>query len=239
MKNHSGLLACLLLVLSCSLAQAADEPQRSVNVSADAEVMAAPDMARLTLSVVETDKDMGAVQDKTNAVVRDFVAAAVKLGIDKKDIATTAVQLQPDYEWDQQNKRNVQIGYRSTRSIDLTVRDLARLGDVFKAATAAGINHVQAPRMDASRADELRDQAMVKATLEARRKADLLAGTLGMKLGDVLTISAEESAGSAPVRPVMMAKAAMADSANQDMGIEAGEIRFNATVSASFALQSK
>jgi len=239
MKNHSGLLTGLLLALSCSVAQAADEPQRSVNVSADAEVMAAPDMARLSLSVVETDKDMAVVQDKTNAVVRDFVAAAVKLGIDKKDIATTAVQLQPDYKWDQQNKRNVQIGYRSTRTIDLTVRDLARLGDVFKAATAAGINNVQAPRMDASRADELRDQAMVKATLEARRKADLLAGTLGMKLGDVLTISADESAGSAPVRPVMMAKAAMADSANQDMGIEAGEIRFNATVSASFALQSK
>jgi uncharacterized protein YggE len=235
----------LLLALALSvptLAMAHDHPApvtRSVSVSGQGEVSAVPDRAQVSLSVDALDSDLQKAQDRVNQVTRAYLAKARALGVKDAQIATAGVTLNPEYTWDDKAKKQVLTGYRARRQINVTVDDLDRLGDLLLAATAAGVNQVSPPQLESSKADELTRQALAKAAADARSKAQVLATTLGVKLGNIRNLSASDVA--PPPRPVMFKAMAMradaaSESGNAEMGLATGEIRFNATVNAEFDL---
>lgn len=232
------------LIAFSSLALAAATPSHAeqlppphVSVSGHGEVSATPDRARLRLGVTQLAPDVHRAQDAVNAVVRSTVAAARKLGARDDDIATSALSVQPEYVWDDEAREQKLSGYRVTRDIEITVRELDRLGDYLLAATGAGINQMQPPVLESSRAEDLGRQALVAAAKDARARAALLAGTLDASLGRALSIDTVEAPTPQPMITQMRAKAAAAPAdGNSEMGLSTGEIRFAATVNAQFEL---
>jgi uncharacterized protein len=235
-------LALALAVLASPLAQAqssaqtpAEPPHRHVAVSGQGEVAVLPDRARVRMGVTQVSPDLLAAETKVNTVVRAFLTEARALGLKDEHVNTTGVSIQPEYVWDEKERNNRLVGYRVSRDIEALVIDLGKLGDVMLRATKVGVNQVQPPQLESSKAREVQQQALVKAAQDAQARARLLAETLGMKLGAVHSISAHE-AGPQPPMPKMMAMRAEADGGNAEMGINAGELRYGATVSAEFEL---
>jgi len=234
-------LCAALCLLSGAAAQAqapapaAAEP-RLVSVSGQGEVSAAPDRARLSMAVEQTDPDLKTAQNKVNGIVRAYLAQARALGVKDEDISTAGLSIRSEYDYSNNSARKF-LGYHVTRNIELVVRDLDKIGDYLQRATDAGINNISDPQLESSRAEDLQRQALVKAAQDAQAKAKLVADTLGVKLGAVRSISAGSAAPRppGPVPRVMMAAAA-APSGNEDMGFAAGEIRFSSNVSAEFDL---
>ncbi|MGH8504841.1 MAG: SIMPL domain-containing protein [Stenotrophobium sp.] len=241
MTDIKPLLLTLALFVP-ALALAHDHPApvtRSVSVSGQGEVSATPDRAQLSLSVDALDSDIQKAQDQVNQVTRAYLAKARSLGVKDAQIATAGVTLNPEYTWDDKAKKQVLTGYRARRQINVTVDNLDRLGDLLLAATAAGVNQISPPVLESSKADELTRQALAKAATDARSKAQVLATTLGVKLGSIRSLSANDVA--PPPRPVMFKAMAMRadaapESGNAEMGLATGEIKFNATVNAEFDL---
>lgn len=232
------LIACAGLALAAATPSRAEPlPPPHVSVSGHGEVSAAPDRARLRLGVTQVAPEVHGAERAVNAIVRSTVAAARKLGARDEDIATSALSVQPEYVWDDQTREQKLSGYRVTRDIQITVRDLDRLGDYLLAATAAGVNQMQPPALESSRAEDLGRQALVAAAQDARARAALLAGTLDASLGRALSIDAVEAPTPQPIMMQMRAKAdAAAADGNSEMGLSTGEIRFAATVNARFEL---
>ncbi|WP_428311081.1 SIMPL domain-containing protein [Hydrocarboniphaga sp.] len=211
-------------------------PPRLISVSGDADVSAVPDRARIQIGVTQVSPEVATAEAAVNKVVKAYVAEAKKLGARDEDIATAGISIQPEYVWDEKARNNKLTGYRVSRDIETRVGNLDKLGDYLLAATRAGVNQVQPPVLESSKADDLQNQALVQAAKNAQAKARLLADTLGVKLGSVHGITEE---GSAPAPQPMMKAMAMrgaeaSDSGNADMGLQTGEIRFHAAVNAQF-----
>lgn len=229
----------LSLLLAASLPAQAEEARRSVSVSGQGEVSAKPDRARLSLAVDTANIQLRKAEEETNRIVRAYLAELKSLGLKDEQISTAGVSINPEFAWDEKARQQRLVSYHARREIDLRVDDLQQVGDVILKATMVGVNQVNPPVLESSRSKELCRQALVKATEEARSKAQLLADTLGVKLGTVRNLSANDNP-SPPVMYKAMAMRAMAadaaPSGNEQMGFTAGEIKYNATVSADFDL---
>lgn len=230
----------LVLLTTAMTAQAANRSdRRSVRVDGHGEVSVAPDRARLQMAAQVTSKELDAAQTQVNAIVRAYVKRAKALGASDADISTAGFNVQPQYDYSSKDGRKF-VGYQVTRHIEVTVHDLAKVGDYLLQATAAGINNVSEPVLESSHADALRLRALAAAAKSAQARAQVLAQTLGAKLGPIHRIDASP-ASPQPV-PMMRALAASAPNAaasgNEQMGFSAGEIRYRADIHAEFDLQS-
>lgn len=241
--------ACRPLLLSAALlaccaalpvvAVSADEPpHRHVAVSGQGEATALPDRARVRMGVTKLSTDLATAETQVNTIVRSFLTEARALGLRDEHVNTTGTSIQPEYVWDEKERNNRLVGYRVSREIDALVLDLGRLGDVMLRATKVGVNQVQPPQLESSKERDVQQQALVKATEDALARAKVIASTLGMKVGMVHTVNASET-GPQPPMPKMATMRMAADGAgggNQEMGLNAGELRYSASVNAEFEL---
>jgi uncharacterized protein len=213
----------------------------TIAVSGHGEVSTLPDRARLSLAVDALDTEVKTAEAEVNRVARLYLEALSKLGVDAKDVSTTASSLQPEYVWDEAARRQQLVGYRARRDIQVLVRNLDQLGDVILAATRAGVNHVSPPALESSRAEVLAREALALAAKDAQARALALAGALGVRLGSARVVR-EAGQTMPPPQPykVMAMRAEVAiDSGNEAMGINAGEIRISADVSVEFDIAGR
>lgn len=230
--------AALLLALPVLSLAAAEPVPSTIAVNGHGEVSVAPDRARLSLAIDTVDADLKRAEARVNRVVRVVVDGVKAQQIAAADLTTTAVSMQPEYVWDEKERRQVLVGYRARRDLQIVVRELDRLGDVLLLATAAGVNHVQPPQMESSRAEALGREALARAAEDAQAKADVLARALKVKLGPARSV--RESGGVAPPVPYkVMAMRAEADSGSAQMGLESGQIQVSADVAVEFAIEGR
>jgi len=139
------LLALLLVLIVASLAgtvTAAEDNERTISTSGNAEILVAPDRALVTVSVVTENADVKVAQTD-NARIMSTVAGSIEgLGIEKKDLKTTGYSIYPVYE-----DTKVPFGqkvkyYRVTNSLQVTLKDITRTGEVIDTAVKSGANQV-------------------------------------------------------------------------------------------------
>jgi uncharacterized protein YggE len=219
-------------------ALAADEARpRTVSVSGTGEVAAEPDLAHVTLGVEARKPALADARSEVSATVERVLALCKSLGIDPKRVNATRVQIQPEYSWNEKDRKRVLLGYLVSRQVQVELRDLELLGTLLERAVDAGVNQVNDPVLDSSRRKDLERDALAKAVEDARLNADTLARAAGASLGPVRTLNGATSSPPVPMyrRQVAMADAAMAPEASY----QAGEMKFSASVNAEYDLLMK
>lgn len=232
-------VAAVALALSAPFASAEDNYPPTIAVGGHGEVSTTPDRAQLALAVDNVDQELAKARSNVDGVVRKYLESLTKLGIKPADISTTGVSLQPEYVWDEAGRKQTLVGYRARRDIRIVVHNLDQLGDLILRATDAGVNQINPPVLESSKAESLGREALATAAKDAQIKAETLAKSLGVKLGSARVV--RESGGNAP--PMMVKAMAMRggeafDSGNQQMGMSTGEIRISADVQVEFDLKS-
>jgi uncharacterized protein YggE len=226
--------AWLGLALIASGVATADELPRLINVTGHGEVKAQPDMAYVTLGVEARKPTLAAARTEVTAAVDKLLALAGELKIDPKYVDSTALQVQPEYRWNEQDSQRVLLGYLVSRQVEVELRDLERLGPLLERAVTAGANQVTSARLDSSRRKVLEREALAKAVEDARLDAEALAQAAGVKLGAVHTLNAMAEPPEVPMyrRQAMMAGAAP----EADQTYQASEMAFGAMVNAQYEL---
>ena len=212
-------------------AAAASPP--SISVDAEGQVMATPDVARLTLEV-ETQAATATAAGQENAKQADRVLSALKpkLGLGDK-LRTLGYRLTPVHSYKDKSSPPEIKGYRAVNQLEVKILDVARLGTVIDTALKNGATRVDGPYWSHSRIEELQRQAAVNALERARRLAEALAQAAGLKIKGVDKIStgvriiSPRGAGE----PYLMAKAA---SPTSPTPIEVGEEEIKAHIQAVF-----
>ena len=104
-----------------------------LSISAQAEARRVPDVATISAGVVTQALDANAAM-RANAVEMDKVMGAIKAaGIGERDIQTSGISLNPQYKY-VENQNPTITGYQATHTVNLKVRDLAKLGTVHDGA---------------------------------------------------------------------------------------------------------
>jgi hypothetical protein len=194
---------------ACSSRGAASAPgasPRQVTVLGKGQVQGVPDTLTADVSIEFTAPDVSAAMTRTNDRQRAVIDALVGAGIDRKDISTTAVNLQPQYTNPEPNAAPAIGGYRAANAIkvrihpaDAASRTLALI--VSTGGDATRINGVSYSIADDS---QLVKDARARAFEDAKNRAEQYAQLSGLRLGRVMSIS-EATDGAPPPMPRAMA----------------------------------
>lgn len=239
MSSKSVLWAAMIAVASTlsAAAMADDEPRpRAVSVTGQAEVPAEPDLARISLGVDSRKPTMAEARAEVTATVDRVLALCRELKIDPKYVNATRLQVQPEYRWNEKDRKRVLLGYAVSRQVDVELRDLEKLGTLLERAVDAGVNQVGDPLLDSSRRKEIERQAMAKAVEDARLNAETLATAAGVKLGPVRALNGTASAPPIPVDRAKMVAMAADSEASPESTYQTGEMKFSAMVNAEYDL---
>ena len=109
------------------------------------------------------------------------------LGLDDADLKTTSVEMRP-YRQRDRNGEVTGSGWVVSNQVKVTVRDIARTGDVIDAAVAAGANDLNGVNFRASDSTAARSEARAAAVVAAEAAATELAEAAGVEVLGVLSI---------------------------------------------------
>ena len=219
-------------------AWADDDTRRSVRVSGEAETRVAPDMATVSAEIVVESRTADDARSEANDVTARALSELEELGIASNDIDSTGLSIQPQYEWQKDQRRQLLRGYRVARQLKVRVTDLEQLGTILESLAEAGINRVQPPRLGLMDEEAVHQEVLAAAATNARDRAAVIAGALGAELGEVLAVSTENVHMPQPMyaqRAMAMDEAATSSSAAQTY--QAGDLTYRVVISAKFALK--
>ncbi|MBI5126360.1 MAG: SIMPL domain-containing protein [Candidatus Taylorbacteria bacterium] len=219
-----ALLALFLLVLTIkeikSIAYVGrDIPtQSTITVSGHGEEIAIPDIATFSFSVIEQAKTLEAARELATTKINKAVEVLDQNKIAKNDMKTTSYNVYPKYDYEPtvctttfcRGRKQVLLGYEINQTLEVKVRDVTKVGEVFVAIGAVGVSNVGGLEFSVDKRDVLVDSARVAAIADAKVRAEKLAQTLGVKLVRIVSYS-DASGGYAPM---YYAKSAMMDSAS-------------------------
>lgn len=223
--------AALLLMSGVTAA----EREASVTASGTGSAEAVPDIALLRFGVTARQPTVAEGRDEVARGVARLIALARDTGLEDDDISTAALSVRPDLEFDPETRNSRLVGYVVSRQVSLKLKDIGRLGELTEQALSLGVTEASPASFDSSRRDELETEALAAAARDARRRAEVMAQALGVRLGPPLQIQAGGVAG--PPGPMLM-RSAMAESDGMS-GAETyqpGLISISAGVTASFTL---
>ncbi|MGS6583974.1 oxidative stress defense protein [Vibrio diabolicus] len=198
MRLYSFLLASALSLTSASVL--ANSPEFAhVTTTGYGEVIATPDMATFSVKVVDTTMTAEQAKQSVDKTVEQFLKNLSDAGLSKDNVTSSNLYLAPQYHYPKSGKAEL-VGYRASRSIDVTVTDLKNLNQYLDMALEAGINQVDNIQLKVSNQAEYQQKARMAAIQDAREKAASLATGFEKKLGDVWQINYRQM----HVQPVLM-----------------------------------
>jgi uncharacterized protein YggE len=121
-------------------------------------------------------------------------------------------------------------GYTVTNTVQVTIRDLNKVGQILDQAVQVGANDISGVTFAIENPSKLQADALGQAVSDAQNRATALAESSGVQLGTVIDIT--QMAGSSPV-PVI---ASAAQLANTSVPIQPGLVEVHLQIQVSFAI---
>jgi uncharacterized protein YggE len=183
---------------------------RQVTVLGSGQVQGVPDTLTAGVGIEFTSPDVTAAMNQTNDRQQAVINALVGAGLDRKDISTTEVTLQPEYSSPAPNGTPSITGYRATNAIQVKIHPTDTASRMLALIVSAGGDATRISSVSYSIADDsqLVKDARARAFNDAKNRADQYAQLSGLGLGKVLSISeatgGTPTAGSPPAPPRAM-----------------------------------
>jgi len=159
-------------------------------------VALAPDLADLRLGVSVSRPTVDAARAEAGRLMDAILAAVDGAGVARRDVRTALLSVQPRYDY-RDNKAPTLTGYELANVVEVTVRDLARLGDVVDGTLGAGATSMDGLSFRIADPTEAEREARVLAMAQARSRADVLAEAAGLTIDGVAEVI-EGAAGQPP-----------------------------------------
>ncbi len=219
----------------CSASSTPVDQTRSVTVVGTGKVTGVPDTLSATIGVAAQAADVSTAINEASAKIGKITDAAIAAGVDRKDVQTQQVSINPRYSSPGTGGGTPAIsGYEATNTVSIRVRDLTKASKVLGDTVTAGGDNTRLSGVGFSIDDDsaLMRNAREAAFADARARADQYAHLAGDKLGKVLVIT-ESSSADAPGPAYRRVPEAMAAA---PIPIEPGQQTLSYSVTVKFAL---
>ncbi|MEN8209036.1 MAG: SIMPL domain-containing protein [Candidatus Fermentibacteria bacterium] len=151
---------------------------------------AEPDVASVVFGVNITRSDPGLAVNDAAQLVEAAMAAARAEGVAGADMQTTSYSLWVQEVWDDYDYEYTgEMEYAVTHYVKADIRDISSVGDVLAAVVSAGANSINGVSFYVEDTASLYEDARNRASEHARDKAEQLADSFGVTLGEISSIS--------------------------------------------------
>jgi uncharacterized protein len=176
-----GLCAC------GSSSDQAGKDTHQVTVVGTGKVQGTPDTLTANVSIEFTAPDVATAMNQTSDRQQAVITALVNAGVDRKDISTTSISLQPQFG----PEGTAVTGYRAENSIDVRIRKLDSASQTLALIVSTGGNatRINSVNFAIDNDTQLVRDARARAFNDAKDRAQQYAQLSGLTLGKVLSIS--------------------------------------------------
>jgi uncharacterized protein YggE len=181
----------------------------TITVVGSGEASGKPDVAHIQLGVEVVDADPGKALSQANDIIAKITKAVQDAGVAEADIQTRGFNLYPRdpaqpmmapaVEGTQSPVPQNARSYQAQIAIFVRVKDISKAGTVIDAGIKAGANNVYNLTFGIDDPSKLEQQAREKAIANARERAQQLAKTLNVTLGDPIIVDESFGGGVTPL----------------------------------------
>jgi len=202
---------------------------RSISVSGTASTSVIPDTASMNMGVITQAATAKEASERNAASMNNVISALKNIGLLDKEIQTSSISIQPVYNYTRDVP--VIVGYSASNSVLITTRNLEKLSDIMDQSITSGANQVSGISFMVSeeKQRQIFGELLSTAVNDAKSRANDLAKSLNVKVGNVKTSSITEGI---PVFPVM---ATLAEKTGTP--IQPGESRITLSVQVTYLIE--
>lgn len=203
-----------------------------VALSVSESVAVDPDIANLSAGVTTVAPTAVEAMRQNAQAMNRVVDRIEALGIDEDDIQTSGVNLNAEYDYNQQTRQQEFRGYRVMNRVNIVLRDIQRTGEVLDSLVAAGATDLGGIGWAVDDPAPFVEQARQAAFATARQRAQDYARLSGY--ADVRLLEISENVTSQPMP--MYRQVVTADVAEQSTPVRPGQVDAGITVNFSFEM---
>ena len=230
----------LTLALPAKAQDTTDQIHRTISVSGEGLIRVEPDQATARFGVVTQAEHPDSARQQNAEAAAAAMNAIRDLGVEDRKLRLETLRLQPFYVYNPETRQREEKGFEATREVVVELDSLDLLPTVIANVVQQGANRLQGVQYGLQDRHAARDAALQEAIRDAQEKAQLMVGTLGVKLGQVMQISEQSFNFPRPVMRMSMEDRAFTAKAQAEPVPEAyaaGEMEVNANVQVVFLLQ--
>lgn len=206
MKKTILVLLVFALIAAAGCVNTQPKTENTINVQGTSELSFKPDQAEVWAGISILKPNAADAQAAANTVINDIIDSLRYKGIQESDISTEQLNLYEEKAWE--NNVYVSKGWRATQTLKVKTTDLTKVGTIVDVAVTNGANTINNINFGLSPAkeQEYKKQAISDASKNAKDKAQTIADSLGVQLGDIKSVS-ESNYNYVPYRYDLMATA--------------------------------
>ena len=227
------ILATVVLSACSGTVQFGQTQPRMINVTGNAQVVLAPDIAYVSIGVHSEAKSATEAVASNNSQTQSVIDEIKGQGVDAKDIQTTNFSVYQQEKFAPTGE-SLGIFFMTDNTVYVTMRDITKIGDILDKSISAGANNIYGITFDvqdkAAALGTGRDEAMA----DAKAQAEELTKAAGATLGAVQSISYYSSSPS----PIYYdSKAAGMGGGGASVPISSGQLTLTVSVSVVYGMK--
>lgn len=242
MKKNFFVIVLFLIITACSTSTQAvtqnnERGYITISTSADTEIV--PDTANISFAIKTYDSKSMQKATLQNKEISDKVYNLLKSMINTSNgdyIKTSDFHATPLYTYSG-NKRNLDK-YEVSNRITIKTKSLDKLGTMIDKTINAGATNVDSLSFSVSNYESQCNKLIENATIKAKNRASIAAKTMTTSLDGIRSMDVSCSDNSYNMPRMYMAKGMLsansADMEQSSTNIEAGTVKIQAHVNASF-----
>lgn len=209
---------------------AANNPVIDLTISETVETK--PDIATFSTGVQTMAPTASEAVRQNNVQMASVVARLKKLGIADKDIQTTQISLNQQYDY--RDGQQVFKGFQASNMVNAKLRDLKKLSAFLDALAVDGATNFNGPTFGIDDDSMFREAARDKVWATAMARAKSMARKAGYTDVRVLRVEETDNQGGGYQPMPMMARAM--DASEKSTPIAPGELSVGSTISFTFEM---
>ncbi len=206
-------------------------------VQGNCQLKVVPDRGSMNFTAENQSKDLQAAVKKTTSQISDLKEKIQKLKLDHLELKTLNYSVYPIREYEKD--KYVDKGIKVTMSLEVTTSQIQRLGEAMMEASQLGIQNVGSLNtfLSLEKSQEEYLKCLDQASMDAKKKADLLAKKLNFGVGKVIHLVEAPALNQAPMpERMVMAKTAMMMDGGAPT-VEAGTQNFSTQIQVTFEIK--
>jgi hypothetical protein len=203
-----------------------------IDLSITEYVDATPDVASFSTGVQTLAPTANEAVRQNNAQIATVIARLKKLGIADKDIQTTQISLNQQFDYNE--GRQAFRGFVANNTVTAKLRDLKKMPQFLDALASDGATNFNGPTFSMDDDSKLKEAARDKVWDVAMKRANAMARKAGYASARVLRV--EEQSSDTGGYPIAQVEMKAMDAAGRNTPIAPGQIRIGSSMSFTFEM---
>ena len=182
------ILATVVLSACSGTVQFGQTQPRMINVTGNAQVVLAPDIAYVSIGVHSEAKSATEAVASNNSQTQSVIDEIKGQGVDAKDIQTTNFSVYQQEKFAPTGE-SLGIFFMTDNTVYVTMRDITKIGDILDKSISAGANNIYGITFDVQDKAAATASGREQAIADAKTQAEQLTAATGSTLGEVQNIS--------------------------------------------------